>query len=53
MESLREKAERHITLPELFDLLGLDYEDIWELSLSDIFSEYRGEIKEILEDYGD
>lgn len=53
METLREKLERHLTLPEALDALNIDYEDLWDQSLCDLLQEKEDEVIELLSDYGD
>lgn len=52
METLREKVERHLTLPELLDLLNVDYEELAELTLDEFLLEREDDILDLLEDYG-
>lgn len=53
METLREKVESRLTLPEFLDSLGIDFEDLWDMTLSEVFDDRRSEIEEYMEDeYG-
>lgn len=53
MEQLQEKVSRHLTLPELLDLLDVDYEELEDTTLLDFFRERESDIRELLKDYGD
>ncbi len=51
METLRERVERHLTLPELLDLLDVSYEELSEITLTEFFVEREDDIETLLEDY--
>jgi len=51
METLRERIERHLTLPELLDILNVDYEEMWADDLSTLFRDRESDIEELLEEY--
>lgn len=51
METLRERCERHLTLPELLDALDVDYEELFDVTLEQFFIDNSERIEDLLEDY--
>lgn len=48
MDAIQQRISRHLTLPELLDLLDVDYDD---LDLEEFIKEREEEIEELLKDY--